>query len=147
MTYPINIPSNIMNNNLDLQYNNIIYEDEHTVDEDIIPDNTQYQLDCIINQSIEMAKYTLINRPVGLLNNIIKIDGRDIDMYEHLIVNDNFKNGEFSLVALAGNENMWFARKTHEGLIQYYNFTSDDSFSSDDLFSIFIRGYKQRSYI
>jgi hypothetical protein len=68
-------------------------------------------------------------------------------MYDYLIVNDNIRNGEFGLVALSGDDNMWFARKTYSGLIQYYNYTTEDTITTNDLFGNFIRGYNQRLYL
>jgi hypothetical protein len=110
-----------------------------------IPEDIEYYLDCKINQSIAMAdEYLKKNRPVELVNNVIKINNQNIDLYDYLIINDNFINGEYALVAYSDDNNMWFVRKTYDGLIQYYNFTYDDSFQTNDLFDYFIRGYKEK---
>jgi hypothetical protein len=104
-----------------------------------------YNLYCKINQSIVMAEnYLKNNRPFGIFNNVVKINGQNIDMYYHLIVKNNLKEGEFSLVALSGDHNMWFARKTHDNLIQYFYFTVDNSYYQEELFDRFIQDYKQR---
>ena len=122
---------NLYNNELDPEYN--------------IPKNIRYELDCKINQSIVMAdNYLKKNRSFGIFNNVINIDGQNIDMYYHLIVKDNLKEGEFSLVALSGDHNLWFARKTYNNLIQYFYFTVDNSYYQEELFDRFIQDYKQR---
>jgi hypothetical protein len=116
--------------------------------DDDIPTDIRYQLACRINQSIVLAEEFLKkNRPDDLLNNIIKINGQDIDMYDYLIVKNNIRNGDFAIVALSSDDNMWFVRKTYDGLIQYYNYTTDDKYNINDLFGLFIKSYKQRLYL
>lgn len=111
-----------------------------------IPEDIRYQLDCRINQSIVLAEeYLIKNRPIELLNNIINIDGQNIDMFDYLIVNDNLKEYEFALVALSGDHEWWIARKTPSQLVQYYNFTIEDKFATNDFFGLFTKNYKQRT--
>jgi hypothetical protein len=133
-----------MNQSLYDQENNMNNNICELYSEDDIPKDILYQLHCKINQSIFLAEeYLVKNRPDGLLNNIMKINGQNIDMYDYLIIKDNLKNGEFAIVALSGENDLWVARKTHNNLIQYYNFTSEDKFATNDLFGLFTRNYKQ----
>jgi hypothetical protein len=114
--------------------------------ENEIPLYIQEELDGKINQSTIMAEeYLKKNRPIGLLNNMVRINGYKIDMYEELIIKDNFKPNEFSIVAIYSDRDMWFARKTNDNIVQYYHFTDEDSFSQASLFSLFIEGYTQNT--
>jgi hypothetical protein len=120
-------------NNYNNQINNHNEESEH------------HELYININQSIVLAQeYLLTNRAIGLLNNVIKINGQNIDMFDHLIINDNFNTGEFALVASSGQDDLWFARKTHNNLVQYYHVVSAYDLSIDYIFNLFIKGYHQR---
>jgi hypothetical protein len=111
-----------------------------------VPLFIQEELYVRINQSTIMAEeYLKKNRPIGILNNVIKINGCKIDMYEELIIKDNFKPNEFAIVAIYSDRDMWFARKTCNDIVQYYHFTVEDSFSVASLFSLFIEGYTQKT--
>jgi hypothetical protein len=124
----------------------IIINDNETNIENEIPLFIQEELCIRINQSTLVADdYLKNNRPRSLINNIIKINGYNIDMYEELINKDNFNPNEFAIIAKSkyNNSDMWFARKTDNNLVQYYHFTDEDSFSIASLFSLFIEGYTQ----
>jgi len=123
----------------------IIIEKKNNI-EDEIPLYIQEELNVRINQSIVMAdRYLKNKRPVGLLNNIVRINGYNVDMYKELIVKNNFRVNEFAIVAKYSDHDMWFARKTYNDIIQYYHFTIEDSFSEAGLFSLFIKGYTQNT--
>jgi hypothetical protein len=105
----------------------------------------EYDLHAKINQSIDLAEVLLKeSRHPDLKNNILNINGQNIDMYNYLVINDNLKPGEFSLVASAGQYNTWYVRKTNNNLLQFYHFDNEDNFTQDGLFHYFIAGYKQR---
>ena len=124
----------------------IIINDNETNIENEIPLFIQEELCVRINQSTAMADDCLKNnRRIGLINNVIRINGHNVDMYEELITKDNFKPNEFAIIAKYSNTDMWFARKTYNNLIQYYHFTHEDSFSVASLFSLFIEGYTQNT--
>ena len=124
----------------------IIINNNETNLENEIPLFIQEELCVRINQSTVMADdYLKNNRRVGLINNIVRINGHNVDMYEELIIKDNFKPNEFAIVAKYSNSDMWFARKTYNNLVQYYHFTNEDSFSVASLFSLFIEGYTQNT--
>jgi len=135
------------------QYNTIFFDninhyniiDIESDDDDIM----NYGLDCRINQSIDIAATVLPEeyRPADLRNNVVQINGQNLDLYDYLIVENNLNPGEFALVALSSNKDMWYARKTRDNLVQYYHFTSEDSFSYNDYFSLFIQNYKQREHL
>jgi len=128
-----------MNEPFIIKNNNNIIENE-------IPLYIQEELYARINQSIIMAdNYLKNNRPIGLLNNMIRINSYKIDMYEELIIKDNFEPNEFAIVAMYSDRDMWFVRKTCDNLVQYYHFTNEDSFSEASLFSLFIKGYTQNT--
>jgi len=114
--------------------------------ENYIPLYILEELHIRINQSIMMADdYLKYNRPVGLLNNIVRINGHNIDIYNELIIKNNFEPNEFAIVAKYSNSDLWFARKTYNNLVQYYHFTHEDSFSVASVFSLFIEGYTQNT--
>ena len=102
-----------------------------------------------INQSIIMADEILIKkRPFELLNRKILFNNHEIDMYDYLITNDNLLPGEYSLIAYANDYDMWFSRKTNDNILQYYHATFDDSYDipPNFIYSLFIKGYKERLY-
>ena len=74
----------------------------------------------------------------------IPVNSQNIDMYDYLVINDNLKPGEFSVVASAGLYDTWYVRKTYNGLLQFYHFDNEDQFTQNGLFNYFIAGYKQR---
>jgi non-ribosomal peptide synthetase component E (peptide arylation enzyme) len=110
-----------------------------------IPEYLEYHLHAKINQSIDLAEVLLKeSRHPDLKNNILNLNGQNIDMYDYLVINDNLKPGEFSMVASAGQYNTWYVRKTHNNLLQFYHFDNEDNFTQDGLFYNFKAGYKQR---
>jgi hypothetical protein len=84
------------------------------------------------------------NRYKELKNNILNINGQNIDMYDHVVINDNLKPGEFSLVASSNQTDTWYVRKTYNNLLQFYHFDEEDNFTQQGLFHYFIVGYKQK---
>lgn len=116
-----------------------------TNSEDNLPPETLYQLACRINQSIVMAEDYLINsRPPNILNNVIKINNQDIDMYDYLINKNHLNVGEYAFIAYdINNNNSWYVRKTHDHLLQYYYLTEEDDYY---YFRLFINGCYERYY-
>ena len=110
-----------------------------------IPQDTEYNFNVKLNQSIVMANEVLINnRYPELKNNILNIDGRNIDMYEYAVINNNLKPGEFCLIASSNQYDTWYVRKIYNDLLQYYHFNDEDNFTQRGLFHYFVIGYKQK---
>jgi hypothetical protein len=108
---------------------------------EIIPDNVLYQLNIRINQSIVFAEeYLIKNRAVGLTNNVIYNDKKEmIDIYDYCLVNNRLDKGEYALIAYCGNYDLWYVRKTYDGDIQFFHVIKNSE--DEDYLELFIRDY------
>lgn len=111
--------------------------------EDYVSDNDMYRLHVQINQSINLATTYLEqehNRPVGLVNNTIEVsNNQTVDLFDYFVINNNLIEGNYALIAYSGYNDLWYVRKTSDGIVQYFNLMTDN----DDgyIFSLFIKGY------
>ena len=111
-----NDPNAVCENNYNL---NPIYEN-----------NRNYELDAKINVSIVMADQ------IQQENKVRSFDGYEINLDTYLQPN------EYTLYAIV-NHDRCYARKTRDGLIQYYYDSIRDHFTWNDFFSEFIKDYVQ----
>ena len=143
-TYYNDFDDTISNNDDNISNNttmtNTTYYNEF---DDTIPKDSLYQLHILINQSIYFAEeYLIKNHSMGFVNNIIDIgDGKYIDMYDYCVVNNRLNNGEYALVAYYGYNDLWYVRKTFDGLFQFFNIMIN--LDDDYYFQLFIKNYKK----
>lgn len=128
--------------------NNIVYNISNNTDnevneqEEYVSPDDMYRLHVQINQSINLAvTYLEQNRPVGLVNNTITVgNNQTVDLFDYYVINNNLNEGNYALIAYSGNNDLWYVRKTYDGILQYFNWMpyDDDGY----IFSLFIKGYE-----